>query len=82
LLPAPLYIEEVNRRSADFDTRMAHEDWPSKRAYTSNGKMLGVLAQENDEAFALLNAVDETQRKQVILNYRADDLVLARARQK
>jgi hypothetical protein len=37
-----------------------------------------VLAQEqeNDKAFALLNAADETQRKQVILNYRVDDLVL------
>jgi Protein of unknown function (DUF3500) len=44
--------------------------------YTSNGKTVRVLAQENDKAFALLNALDETQRKQVILNYRIDDLVL------
>jgi hypothetical protein len=44
--------------------------------YTSNGKTVRALAQENDKAFALLNALDETQRKQAILNYRIDDLVL------
>jgi hypothetical protein len=44
--------------------------------YTSNGKAVRVLAQENDKAFALLNALDETQRKQAILNYRVNDLVL------
>jgi hypothetical protein len=44
--------------------------------YTSNGKTVRVLAQENDKAFALLNALDETQRKQAILNYRVNDLVL------
>jgi hypothetical protein len=32
-----------------------------------------VLAQENDKTFALLNALDETPLKQVILNYRVDD---------
>jgi hypothetical protein len=44
--------------------------------YTSNGKSVRVLAEENDKAFALLNALDESQRKQAILNYRVDDLVL------
>jgi hypothetical protein len=44
--------------------------------YTSYGKTVGVLAQENDQAFALLNALDETQRQQAILNYRVNDLVL------
>jgi hypothetical protein len=44
--------------------------------YTSNGKTVRALAQENDKAFALLDALDETQRKQAILNYRIDDLVL------
>src|ERR1700728_4890533 len=44
--------------------------------YTSNGKTVRVLAEENDKAFALLNALDESQRKQAILNYRIDDLVL------
>ena len=44
--------------------------------YTANGKTVRALAQENDKAFALLDALDETQRKQAILNYRVDDLVL------
>lgn len=42
--------------------------------YTSKGKTVRVLAQENDKAFALLGALDEAQRKQAILNYRAGDL--------
>ncbi len=44
--------------------------------YTSNGKTVRALAQENDKAFALLSALDDAQRKQAILNYRIDDLVL------
>jgi hypothetical protein len=44
--------------------------------YTSNGKTVRPLGQENDKAFALVNALDETQRKQAILNYGVDDLVL------
>lgn len=44
--------------------------------YTSNGKIVRVLAQENDKAFALLTALDETQRKQTLLNYHVNDLVL------
>jgi Protein of unknown function (DUF3500) len=44
--------------------------------YTSNGKTIRALAEENDKAFALLDALDETQRKQAILNYRIGDLVL------
>ena len=44
--------------------------------YTANGKTVRVLAGENDKAFALLNALDDNQRKQAILNYRVDDLVL------
>jgi hypothetical protein len=42
----------------------------------SNGKTVRVLAEENDKAFALLDALNETQRKQAILNYRVSDLVL------
>ena len=34
------------------------------------------LGQESDKAFALLNALDDAQRKQAILNYRVADLVL------
>jgi hypothetical protein len=44
--------------------------------YTVNGKIVRVLAQENDKAFALMNALDDTQRKQAVLNYRIGDLVL------
>ena len=44
--------------------------------YQRDGKTVRVLAQENDKAFALLDALDETQRKQAILNYQVDDLVL------
>jgi hypothetical protein len=34
------------------------------------------LGQENDKGFALLNALDDAQRQQAILNYRVADLVL------
>ena len=44
--------------------------------YTVNGKTVRPLGQENDKAFALLNALDEAQRKQAILNYRVANLVL------
>jgi hypothetical protein len=44
--------------------------------YTSNGKTVRALAQENDKAFALLNSLDETERKQAILNYQVRDLIL------
>ena len=44
--------------------------------YTMNGKTVRPLGQENDKAFALLDALNETQRKQAIQNYRVADLVL------
>ena len=44
--------------------------------YTVNGKSIRVLAQENDKAFALLNALDDAQKTQAILNYRVGDLIL------
>jgi len=44
--------------------------------YTLNGKTVRPLGQENDKAFALLNALDENQKKQAILNYKVADLVL------
>ena len=44
--------------------------------YTANGKTVRPLGRESDKAFVLLNALDETQRKQAILNYRVADLVL------
>ena len=48
--------------------------------YTSNGKTVRALAAENDKAFALLNALDDNQRKQAILNYRVGDLVFGPGR--
>jgi hypothetical protein len=44
--------------------------------YTLDGKSVRPLGQESDKAFALLNDLDEAQRKQAILNYRVADLVL------
>jgi hypothetical protein len=44
--------------------------------YTSNGKTVRPLGQESDKALALLNAFDETQKKQAILSYKLADLVL------
>lgn len=44
--------------------------------FTLNGKTIRPLGGESDKALALLNALDENQRKQAILNYRVSDLVL------
>jgi hypothetical protein len=44
--------------------------------YTANGKTVRPLGQESDRALALIRALDESQRKQAVLNYRVADLVL------
>src|SRR5258708_20716322 len=44
--------------------------------YTVDGKTVRPLGAENDKAFALVNALDEGQRKQAILNYKVADLVV------
>ena len=44
--------------------------------YTQDGKIIRPMGRESDKAFALMNALDETQRKQAVLNYRVADLVL------
>jgi Protein of unknown function (DUF3500) len=44
--------------------------------YTVDGKTVRPLGAENDKAFALINALDEGQRKQAILSYKVADLVL------
>jgi hypothetical protein len=44
--------------------------------YTAHGRTVRPLGQENDKGFALLNALDDAQRQQAILNYRVADLVL------
>src|SRR5579863_9564780 len=44
--------------------------------YTVETKTVRPLGAENDKAFALINALDEGQRKQAILNYKVANLVL------
>jgi hypothetical protein len=44
--------------------------------YTFEGREIRPLGKENDKAFALVNALDQTQRGQAVLNYRVADLVL------
>ena len=44
--------------------------------YTFEGRTIRPLGNENDKAFALINALDEGQRKQAILGYSVSDLVL------
>jgi len=44
--------------------------------YTHDGKTVRPLGQESDKALALLNALDEAQKKQAILSYKLADLVL------
>lgn len=44
--------------------------------YTLNGKTIRPLGQESDRAFALIAALDETQRKDAIIGARFRDLVL------
>jgi hypothetical protein len=44
--------------------------------YNANGKTIRPLGEESDKALALLNALDDSQRKQAILDYRVADLVL------
>ncbi len=44
--------------------------------YIVDGKTVRPLGAENDKAFALINALDEGQRKQAILNYKVADLIL------
>jgi hypothetical protein len=44
--------------------------------YTFEGRTVRPLGNEHDKAFALVNALDNTQRAQAILGYRVADLVL------
>jgi len=45
-------------------------------SYTLEGRTVRPLGNENDKAFALINAMDASQRAQAILGYRVADLVL------
>jgi hypothetical protein len=44
--------------------------------YTFEGKQIRPLGKENDQAFALVNALDEKQRGQAVIGSRVADLVL------
>jgi hypothetical protein len=44
--------------------------------FTLNGKIVRPLGQESDKALALLNALNDNQKKQAILGFRLADLVL------
>lgn len=44
--------------------------------YVLNGQTIRPLGKENDKGFALINALDENQKKQAILTYQVRDLVL------
>ncbi len=44
--------------------------------YTVEGRMVRPLGAESDKGYALINALDEGQRKQAILNYKVADMVL------
>jgi hypothetical protein len=44
--------------------------------FTLNGRSIRPLGDEHDKGFALINALDEAQRKQAVLGYRVADLVL------
>lgn len=44
--------------------------------YTENGKIVRPLGAESDKALALLNNLNDAQKKQAILSYRLADLVL------
>jgi hypothetical protein len=44
--------------------------------YTLNGQSIRPLGDEHDKGFALIDALDDAQRKQAVLNYRVADLVL------
>jgi Protein of unknown function (DUF3500) len=69
-----LALNVVIAGSADTMTPTLTGAQPS--VYTHGGKIIRVLAQENDTAFALLDALTEKQKKQAVLNYEVRDLVL------
>ena len=42
-------------------------------SYSLNGRTIRPLGKENDKAFALINALDESRRKEAMLNYQVPD---------
>jgi hypothetical protein len=67
----------INLTMARSDATMAPSLPATQPAsYTVEGREIRPLGKENDKAFALINALDATQRGQAILAYRVADLVL------
>ena len=67
----------INLTMAGSDATMAPSLPAAQPAsYTVEGRTIRPLGNENDKAFALINALDEGQRAQAVLPYRVADLVL------
>jgi Protein of unknown function (DUF3500) len=67
----------INLTMAGSDATMAPSLPATQPAsYTLEGRTVRPLGQENDKAFALVNALDANQRSQAVLTYRVADLVL------
>ena len=67
----------INLTLAGSDATMAPSLPAAQPAtYTVEGRTVRPLGKENDKSFALINALDSTQRSQAILPYRVADLVL------
>ena len=67
----------INLTLAGSDATMAPSLPAAQPAtYTVEGRTVRPLGKENDKSFALINALDTTQRSQAILPYRVADLVL------
>jgi hypothetical protein len=67
----------INLTLAGSDATMAPSLPAAQPAtYTVEGRTVRPLGNENDKAFALVNALNAEQRGQAILNYRVADLVL------
>jgi Protein of unknown function (DUF3500) len=67
----------INLTLAGSDATMAPSLPAAQPAtYTVEGRTVRPLGNENDKAFALINALNAEQRSQAILNYRVADLVL------
>jgi hypothetical protein len=67
----------INLTIAGAQTTMAPSLPAAQPAtFTWEGRSVQPLKDENDKGFALINALDEKQKGQAILNYRVADLVL------
>src|SRR5262245_58009282 len=67
----------INRTLAASQATMAPSLPATQPAsYSFEGRTVRPLGNENDKAFALVNALDSTQRGQAVLGFRVSDLVL------